>query len=115
MATFGEGGAGIGAAMSQLGTEIVVTGLMTALVGARAFDRRSLVMIAKTVGVVIAVTVIDFLLQGRIPGLLRIGVDGVAYVALILGVRAMHLQETIEFARAAFARGKKTEELQGPA
>jgi len=114
MAMFGEGGAGIGAAMAQLGTEIVVTGLMTALVGARAFDRRSMLMIAKTIGVVIVVTLLDFYLQGRMPGLARVAVDGLAYVALIFAVRAMNVHETIQFARAAFARNKHSEEEGSP-
>ncbi len=115
MAAFGDGGAGIGAAGAQLGTEIVVTVMMTALVGARAFDRRSMVMIAKTLAVVAAVAALDFGLKGRLPGpgLFRIVVDGVAYVVLILGFRAMHLQETIDFARAAFARNRnQTQNLQ---
>ncbi len=108
MSTFGEGGAGIGAAMAQLGTEIVVTGLMTAYVGTRAFDRRSILMIVKTIAVVIAVTFLDFYLQGRMNPYVRIAVDGMAYVALILAVRAMNVQETIQFARAAFARKRSS-------
>jgi O-antigen/teichoic acid export membrane protein len=118
LAYFGEGGAGIGAAMAQLGTELTVTGLMTALVGTRAFDKRSLVMIAKTIGVAIVVTLFDAWLQGRMPGLVRIAVDLVAYVALILAVRAIHLQETLDFTRAALSRRQKTgepEALQRPA
>lgn len=105
MSTFGEGGAGIGAAAAQLGTEFVVTALMTGLIGTRAFDRRSLVMIAKTLGVVVAVVALDAALTGALPGLARIALDGVAYLTLILGVRAMNLTETVAFAKAALARG----------
>lgn len=106
MERFGEGGAGVGAALAQLGTEIVVTTLMTALVGTRAFDRRSVVMIFKTLAVCGAVIALDQWLGGRMPGLLRIGVDAVVYVVLVVAVRAVRVRETYEFARAAFRRKK---------
>lgn len=104
MARIGEGGAGVGAALSQLGTEIVVTSLMTALVGTRAFDRRSVLVIGKTLGVCVAVSLFDRWLEGRLPGLVRIAVDAVVYTGLVVAVRAVRVHETLSFARAAFAR-----------
>jgi O-antigen/teichoic acid export membrane protein len=115
MVRFGEGGAGVGAAIAQLGTEIVVTVLMTALVGARAFDRRSVVMIAKTLGVCVAVSLLDRWLDGRMPGLVRIAIEVVVYVGLVAAVRAVRVHETLAFARAAFARKQPPAEPDVPA
>lgn len=102
-----EGGAGVGAAIAQLGTEIVVTVLMTAFVGRRAFDRRSLLIVLKTLVVCALVLALNRWLHGRLPDLARLAVDLVAYIALAIGVGAVHLRETVEFARAALRRKKQ--------
>ncbi len=107
---FGEGGAGIGAAWSQLGTEVVVTTAMTLLVGRRAFDRRSLVMIAKTLAVVGVVIALDWWLHGhQWPSVPRLALDVAAYLVLVVALRAVHVKETVDFARAAFKRKNPNE------
>ena len=104
VAWFGLGGAGIGAGLAQLGTEIVVTTVMMAYVGTRAFDRRTVVMIAKTVAVCGVVAGLDRLMIDTLPPLARVTLDGVAYVALIVVTRALDLPQTVAFARNAFSR-----------
>jgi O-antigen/teichoic acid export membrane protein len=104
VAWYGRGGAGIGAACAQLGTEIVVTVAMTVLVGKRAFDRRSLVVIAKTLVVCGAVVALDRLLGSRVHPALRLGADVGLYVALALGLGAVKLRELVALVREARAR-----------
>lgn len=111
MARWAEGGAGVGAALSQLGTEIVVTVLMTALVGRRAFDRRSVVMIVKTVLLCIAVIALDRWLDGRVHPFIRLGLDLFAYLLGAVLSGAVHLTETIAFARGALQRKKQSPEM----
>lgn len=110
-----EGGAGVGAAMAQLGTEIVVTVMMTAMVGRRAFDRRSVVMVLKTLVVCALVVAFDRWLDGRLPALLRLGIDLAAYLLLAVATGAVHVRETVDFARAAFNRRKQPAELDAAA
>jgi O-antigen/teichoic acid export membrane protein len=101
---FGRGGAGIGAAIAQLGTEIVVTVSMTALVGRRAFDRRSLGMIARTVLACAVVIGLHLWLAGRVHPYLRLGIDVVVYAALVVGSGAVRIRELVEFVRLARAK-----------
>ncbi len=108
MRAFPQGGGGIGAATAQVGTEIFVTALMTYLVGARAFDRRTVVMVLKTLAVCGATVAVDRALAGFGP--LRLAPDVAVYVLLIVLVRAVNLRETYAFARAAFKGRKRKEE-----
>ncbi len=108
MARWSEGGAGVGAATAQLGTELVVTVLMTALVGRRAFDRRSVLIIVKTLLVCAAVVAFDRQLQGSMPALARLALDLVVYAVLAVVFGAVHLRETVAFARAALRRQPDT-------
>lgn len=114
MARFSEGGAGVGAALAQLGTEIVVTTLMTAMVGRRAFDRRTVSMILRTLLVCLLVTALDGWLKPQVPGAARLAIDFVAYVILIFTLRAVHPRETWDFARAAFSRKNKANDEPPP-
>jgi O-antigen/teichoic acid export membrane protein len=98
---FGKGGAGMGAAIAQLGTEIVVTVAMTALVGRRAFDARSLGVIGRLLVACVAVSALDFWLIERTHPYLRLGVDAVVYAALVLGSGAVNVKELITFVRSA--------------
>jgi len=98
---FGLGGAGIGAAISQLGTEVVVTVAMTALVGRRAFDRRSLSVIARTVAACALVAALDWWLLERAHPALRLALDAVLYVALVVGSGALKVRELVAFVRTA--------------
>ena len=103
----GEGGAGVGAAWAQVGTELAVTAAMTALVGRRAFDRRSVVMIVKTLVVCAMVIAVDLLALQGLPGFLRLTVDGVLYLLGVLLTRAINVKELVGFARGAMQRRKQ--------
>lgn len=134
----GPGGAGVGAAVGQVLTEIFVTALLLRFVGARAFDRRLLVVVAKTLLVCAAVVAVDRVLAGAleplaavpapVPGassavregavralawgpgllsaLLRLVLDGLAYVLLIVASGAVNVRETLAFARQLAAKGR---------
>lgn len=103
----GEGGAGVGAAWAQVGTELVVTVAMTALVGRRAFDRRSAVMIVKTLAVCAAVIACDLLALQGLPGLVRLTADGFLYLLGVLLTRAVDVKGVVAFARGALQRRKQ--------
>jgi O-antigen/teichoic acid export membrane protein len=106
-AQLGDGGAGVGAAWAQVGTELGVTAAMTALVGRRAFDRRSVVMIVKTLVVCGVVIAIDLLALQGLHGLVRLAVDGVLYLLGVLLTRALDVKELVRFARGAMQRRKQ--------
>ncbi len=103
---FGEGGGGVGGALAQVGTELLVTTLLLWLVGRQAIDRRTLVMLFKTALVCAAVVALDRYLLALGPS--RLLVDAFAYVVLILLVRAIPLKETADFLRAALRARKAT-------
>jgi O-antigen/teichoic acid export membrane protein len=104
MRWYGDGGAGRGAACAQLGTEVLVTFTMTALVGTRAFDRRTVVMVVKTTVVCALVWALDTVLVARTPVVARLLVDALVYVALLAASGAVNWRETVAFARSAAAR-----------
>jgi O-antigen/teichoic acid export membrane protein len=111
----GEGGAGVGAAWAQVGTELAVTAAMTALVGRRAFDRRSGVMIVKTLVVCAMVIAVDLLALQGLPGFLRLAVDGALYLLGVLLTRAISVKEVVGFARGALQRRKQPIQEAGDA
>jgi O-antigen/teichoic acid export membrane protein len=98
---FGPGGAGIGAALAQLGTEVVVTVAMTALVGRRAFDARSVGVIARTLVVCAVVWALDGWLVGRVHPFVRLGAGAGLYVVLAVGLGAVKVRELVAFVRSA--------------
>jgi O-antigen/teichoic acid export membrane protein len=103
----GDEGGGAAAALVQVITELLVTAAMMVTIGTRAFDRRSLTMIAKTLGVCAAVVALDrFLFSMGVARPLGVAASAVAYVVLVLAVRAVPLKETVEFMRSAFKRRK---------
>jgi O-antigen/teichoic acid export membrane protein len=108
LAAFGEGGAGVGAALAQVGTEVVVTALMIAMVGSRAFDRRSVSMVVRTALVCALVIALDGALARVLPPAGRLLADAAVYVALVFAFRAVKVRELLEFGRAAF-RTKRPE------
>jgi O-antigen/teichoic acid export membrane protein len=108
MRTWGEGGAGRGAACAQLGTELTVTAVMTVLVGARAFDRRTMGTVARTLLVCAAVWAIDEALRARVGPAPRLLCDVLAYLGLAVASGAIHLRETVTFAREALRRPSLT-------
>jgi hypothetical protein len=97
-----EGGAGAGAALSNLTNEITVTIVMAAVLRFRVFDRRSLDVLGRTL-VVCALVVGLHVTLARL-GDLRLLVDAVAYVALAFALRAVRWREMVDFARLAWKR-----------
>lgn len=102
----GPGGGGAGCSLAQLLTELVVTIAMTVLIGRSAFDRRSLVIIGKTVAVSLFVVWIDSQLAGFSP-LSRIIIDAIVYCVLVIATGAVRLREMASFARSAFKRPRE--------
>jgi O-antigen/teichoic acid export membrane protein len=103
---FGPGGAGAGAAMVQFLTETTVSVVMFAIIGKKAFDRRTLNMVLRTTLVVAGVVALDrFLFQRTgLPGIVRILIDGAAYAGGVVLIRAVDVKETYQFAKAAFRK-----------
>lgn len=96
------GAGGAACAIAQFITEALVAVVMMVIVGRRAFDRRTVVMLGKTLVVCGLVLCIDRLVAWVGPA--RLLIDAVAYCVLIVLFRAIHLQETFDFALAAFRR-----------
>lgn len=104
MATFGPGGGGTGCALAMLGTEIFVTSCILFAVGRGAFDRRNVVVVAKSLAAYGVVVVVHRALPPL--GLLRLAMDVALYLAIVLSTRALRLREMIVTIRDAIrARG----------
>jgi O-antigen/teichoic acid export membrane protein len=102
LTAFGPGGAGIGAAIALLTLETCMTAVMTWMVARRAFDRRSVTVLAKTGVVCVVVVVLDRLL---LPfGALRMAADGLLYAGLVVAWKAVDVQQITQFVRHALAR-----------
>ena len=90
-AAFGRGGAGIGAAAAMVIMELVTAGVMIWILGRRAFDRRGVTVLVKTLLVCLAVGLLDRWLAPL--GAWRLLIDGVVYVALVLTTGAVNARE----------------------
>jgi O-antigen/teichoic acid export membrane protein len=108
MRYFGLGGGGAGCAIAMLGTEVVVASLMMGIVGREAFDRRSVVTIAKSFlafGVVVAVhralEPTMGLLATQWLQAARLVVDGIVYLVIVIATGALHPREMFAIARQA--------------
>lgn len=106
LAAWGPGGAGDAAAIALLVTEIYAVAVMTWLLGRRAFDRRTLTMLAKTAGICCVVIVVDRLLVSL--GAWRLVVDVILYVGLVVGSGAVDPASVVSVARDVLKRGKKS-------
>lgn len=95
LAHFGEGGAGIGAALSVIGSETVNCSLMLWVIGRRTIDRRLLSTVGRTLGVCLAVIALDAFLIRLGPW--RLIPDALAYIGLALVTRAVRIDEMREF------------------
>ncbi len=108
MSYFGEAGGGAGCALAQVATEALVTTAMMVLIGRRAFDRRTLLMLAKTAVVCALVIGFDHFLGSLktifSPDPPRLVLDALLYCTLVVLVRAVRIQETVAFARSAFRK-----------
>jgi O-antigen/teichoic acid export membrane protein len=89
LAAFGPGGGGIGAAIALLITEIYTTVLLTRLLGDRAFDRRSIVVLYKTMAICAIVVLLHYALAAF--GGWRLLADGALYIFLVFAWRAADL------------------------
>jgi O-antigen/teichoic acid export membrane protein len=98
----GSSTGGAACALADVGTEVAVTAVMLYLVGRRAFDRRSVAMIGKTLAVCAAVLYVDHLLWAWGP--VRLIVDALVYVLGVLGTGAVRLGETIDVVQTALQR-----------
>jgi O-antigen/teichoic acid export membrane protein len=103
--TFGQGGAGVGAASALVLSESFVTVFITCLVVRRAFDRRNLIMIAKTAAACAIVLFFDKLLPDF--GFGRLAIDAALYFVLVLSSNAIRLEEIIAFVRLAVRRNEE--------
>ena len=97
--TFGPGGGGTGCALAMLATEIAVTACMMAVVGRRAFDRRSVLTIAKSTAACAVVALADRALVSIGP--IRFVVDAFVYLVIVLSTGALRLGEMIAVIRQA--------------
>jgi O-antigen/teichoic acid export membrane protein len=111
VAWLGEGGGGTGCATAMLGTEIFVTGWMAASLKGRAFDRRSLETVAKSVGICGVVVGAHVLLASLGPA--RLAVDAVLYLVLAIAVGALRPREMIATIREAVRRRPEEADAAG--
>jgi O-antigen/teichoic acid export membrane protein len=98
---FGPGWVGAGAAVGVTGTELIISAMMFYNIGRRAFDRRSVIAIAKAIGVAIGVILAHRALL--FLGYFRLLIDMALYAALALAVGAVRWSEAIAFGRMALA------------
>jgi len=99
MRTFGVGGGGAGCALAMLGTEIVVASIMIGIVGREAFDRRSVVMVGKSLAAFGVVVLVHRALESI--GALRLVVDGLVYLVLVIATGALRVREMLAIAKQA--------------
>ena len=107
-AYFGQGGAGIGAATSLTLTELYTTGVMTWMLGMQAFDKRSIMALAKTFAIGLAVALMDIQLRHTGLGAWRLVVDGLVYLVAVVATGALDVKGGIALARDAMASRKGT-------
>ena len=96
---FGEGGGGVGCAIAALGTHVFATGAMIALVGRKAFDGRSVRMIAKSLAACALVVVVDRLAASL--GWARMALDVGVYLTVVVATGALRTGEMWRLITAA--------------
>jgi len=104
LVTLGPSGGAAGTAISMVLTEAVVTTILVVRMGRKAFDRRNLVMLTKTLGICVFVFAMDrFLLP---LGSVRLVCDALAYVGLALVTGAVRLEDLRAVLRLVRNRNK---------
>jgi len=106
---FGASYGGAACALVQILTEAGVAIAMVTMMGRRSLDARTGTMLLKTAVVCAAVIGLDFTLRQQLPslpGLLRMVLNGIAYVAGVVVTGAVSPREMLAFARQAFRRKK---------
>jgi O-antigen/teichoic acid export membrane protein len=94
----GTGGQAAGAAAATIVAEACVVVMCFRTVGARAVDRRCLVVVGKTLAAAVTVMVLDHLQQGI--GHVRLVTDVVAYVVIALALGAVRLGDAFAAMKA---------------
>src|SRR5262249_23222550 len=101
----GPGGAGAGVALGVTGMEVIVTVLFLRGVGRRAFDRRSVLAIGKSIVACAVAIAFDRLLVGL--GARRLIPDMVVYVVVALALGAVRVAEVMGVARMVLSSRRK--------
>jgi O-antigen/teichoic acid export membrane protein len=104
---FGASYGGAACALVQILTEAGVACAMVTLMGRRSIDERTVKMLFKTAVVCAAVVALDLTLRQRaphLPGLLRMVLNGLAYLAGVVVTGAVSPGEMLVFAKQAFRR-----------
>ncbi|CAN5425749.1 flippase [soil metagenome] len=96
---YGEGGAGIGAAIAMILTEAVTVTIFSASVGQVAFDRKNLKTIALSILAALIVIPIDLALRSLGP--VRLLIDFVAYAVLVLTTGTVKVGDAIATVKTA--------------
>lgn len=105
--TFGEGGAGIGASIAMIVTELASIIAFYMYIGPVAFDRRNVKVIALQLGA--ALLVIPVHLGLGFLGPARLGVDALLYTVLVVVTGAVNPRDAVEMVRTAIRnRGAAT-------
>ncbi len=102
---WGPGGGGVGCASVQFITESLVALVMFGVIGRRAFDRRTLLMLSRTAVVCGLVWAGHHYVWAGVEGMfgfVRMVIDGVVYVALAVSLKAVNVRELRDFAVNAF-------------
>ena len=83
----------------MLVTEAGVTSVMLVPLGRRAFDQRSVATLAKTALACVAVLAAHHFMAKLGPA--RIVADGLIYAGLVVGMKAVRIQEAMDVVRLA--------------
>ena len=91
---FGTGGAGIGASIVLVATEVLVVLVLGQIIGWRTcFDRRSVKVIGTSIAIALVVAAADRALAGIGP--LRLVIDGALYLALASLTGALNIKQIL--------------------
>ena len=102
LARFGDGGGGVGCALSMLGTELFVTTTMVSFVGRGAFDRRTISVVAKSLAACALAICADRL--GAPLGWARFFLDAAVYLTCVVATGALRVGELTGILREALSR-----------
>lgn len=97
--TLGEGGAGIGASIAMIVTEVASIVAFYMYIGQIAFDRRNVKVIGLQLGASLLVLPVHLALRFLGPG--RLGVDALLYGVLVVGSGAVNPRDAIGMVRTA--------------
>jgi hypothetical protein len=108
---WGPSGGAAGSAICTLLTEALVVAIMLGRMGRHSVDRRTLVMLGKTLGVCACVIGLHFVLPPGMTQVSQLLVEAFVYVVLILATGAVKPSELAGVVRLARNRGRAPEAL----